>query len=139
MVEDKYSYLIPLLHKAQELFGYLSEPAMRLVSKGIKVPLSSLYGVATFYHFFTLNKRGKHTISVCLGTACYVKGAGDVLEKFKEYLKIELGQTTKDDKFTLECTRCIGACGLAPVVLVDEQVFSRVKPEEVKGILDKFE
>ncbi len=136
--EDKYSYLIPLLHKAQEMFGYLSIDAMKIISMGIKIPLSSVYGVATFYHFFTLNKKGEHSISVCLGTACYVKGAGEVLEKFKQALGIGLDQTTKDNKFTLECTRCIGACGLAPVVLIDGEVYSQVKPDDVEGILQKY-
>ncbi len=138
LADDKYSYLIPLLHKAQELFGYLPKDAMKIISMGVKVPLSSVYGVATFYHFFTLNKRGKYSISICLGTACYVKGAGDVMEKFKELLGIDVGQTTNDGIFTLECTRCIGACGLAPVVLVNEEVFSQVKPEDVKKIIDKY-
>jgi len=111
---------------------------MKIIAMGIKVPLSSVYGVATFYYFFTLNKKGRHSISVCLGTACYVKGAGEVLARFQELLGIELGHTTNDNKFTLECTRCIGACGLAPVVLIDEEVYSNVKPDDVSGILGKY-
>lgn len=130
--------LIPLLHEAQEIFGYLPEEVQRRVADGLEVPLSHVYGVATFYSLFSLKPRGEHKIGICLGTACYVRGAGAVLAELEEQLGIKVNDTTPDGKFTLEITRCIGACGLAPVMTIDEDVYGRLVPEKIKEILDKY-
>ncbi|HAR63800.1 MAG: ferredoxin [Candidatus Margulisiibacteriota bacterium] len=137
---EKYqkSYLIPVLHRAQELFGYLSDEVMNFVSLKMQIPTSRIYGVATFYHFFSLKPKGEVKVNVCLGTACYVKGAGDVVRETERELGIKMGDTTKDGKFSLECTRCIGACGLAPVVLVNDKVYSKVTPKQIKGIIKEY-
>jgi NADH:ubiquinone oxidoreductase subunit E len=132
------SYLIPVMHHAQTLFGFLSVEVMDFISCQMQVPTSKIYGVATFYHFFNLHAKGKHQISVCLGTACYVKGSGEVVREFENQLGVKLSETTADGKFSLDCTRCIGACGLAPVVLVGDKVYSRVTTKDVKKILSEY-
>ena len=134
----KRSNLIPSLHKAQQLFGYLSTEVMDFISAILQVPTSRIYGVATFYHYFHLKPKGDVRVNVCLGTACYVKGAGDVASEFEQELGIPMGGTTKDNKFSLECTRCIGACGLAPVVLVNDKVYSKVTVKDVKRIMSEY-
>ena len=130
--------LINVLHKAQSIFGYLPAEVQEIISKELKVPLAKVYGVVTFYSFFTMTPKGRHPISICTGTACYVRGAEKVLDEFKRHLEIKVGETTADGKFSLSCLRCVGACGLAPVVLVGEKTYGRVSPEGVKEILDEY-
>lgn len=130
--------LMPVLHETQELFGYLPEEAQKKISEELNVPLAEIYGVATFYSRFTLKPRGKHTISVCLGTACYVQGAQAVFERLQKELDIEPGDTSKDMRFTLLGTRCLGCCGLAPVITVDEDVYGKLKPDDIPDILSKY-
>src|SRR5690554_7994103 len=130
--------LIPVLHQAQLIFGYLSKDVQIKIAEGLDVPLSEVYGVVTFYSFFSLKPQGKYTIGVCLGTACYVKGAEALLEKIKETLKISDGETTSDGLFTLDTTRCVGACGLAPVMTVGDDVYGRLTPERISEILERY-
>lgn len=122
--------LIEVLHKAQESFGYLEEDVLLYVARGLKLPLSRVYGVATFYHLFSLKPSGTHTCVVCLGTACYVKGSGQVLEALEQKTGIHQGETTPDGQMSLMSARCIGACGIAPAVVFDGTVAGKVKPEE---------
>ncbi len=136
--ERSDSQLIAVLHKAQELFGYLSKETMEMVSQKMSIPSSHIWGVATFYHFFNLKPRGKHSISVCLGTACYIKGADAVLKAVKDELKIGVGETTEDKIFTLHETRCVGTCGLAPVMMVDDKVYGELTPKKVVEVLRKI-
>lgn len=131
--------LIPVLHEAQEVYGYLPIEVQKKISDGLNIPLSEIYGVVTFYTQFSLKPKGKYKINVCLGTACYVKGAGLILDKFKEKLKIEVGECTDDGKFSLDACRCIGACGLAPVLTINEEVFGRLVADDVENILKKYE
>jgi len=130
--------LINVLHKAQSLFGYLPAEVQEIISRELKVPLAKVYGVVTFYSFFTMVPRGEHPISICMGTACYVRGAEKVLDEFKRKLKIQVGETTPDGKFSLNCLRCVGACGLAPVVMVGEKTYGRVSPDGVEEILNEY-
>lgn len=130
--------LIPVLHGIQELYGYLPEEVLREVSGELEIPLTEIYGVATFYHFFSLKPKGEHIIRVCLGTACYVKGSQLIINRLTQELGIEVGETTKDNKFTLEATRCLGACGLAPVMTIDNKIYGRVTLEDVRRILDEY-
>ena len=130
--------LIPALHVAQGLFGHIPRSALMHISEALDIPPSEVYGVVTFYHFFTTQPRGKHTIRVCLGTACYVRGGKRVLEAFKQKLGIDVGETTPDGRFTLEVARCFGACGLAPAVRVDDDVHRRVKPAKIGAILEQY-
>ncbi|MCY6371454.1 NADH-quinone oxidoreductase subunit NuoE [Clostridium ganghwense] len=130
--------LIPILHQIQELYGYLPEEALHLVSKELKISMSEIYGVATFYSLFTLEPKGKHVIRVCMGTACYVKGSQSIVEKLNSILGIEVGKTTKDGKFTLEAARCLGSCGLAPVMMIDDRVYGKVTPDDVIKILEEY-
>lgn len=130
--------LMKALQKAQEIYGYLPiEVQMRIADK-FDVPLEEIYGIATFYAQFNLNPKGENTIGICLGTACYVKGSGDILKKFSERLHIEPGQTTEDRKFTLDATRCIGCCGLAPVLTVNDEVYGKLTVDDVDKILAKY-
>lgn len=131
--------LIPVLHEAQELFGYLPEKVQQMIADGLGHSLAEVYGVATFYSRFTLEPKGKYNIQICLGTACYVKGADKVLEKLESVLKIKAGETTPDGKFSIQDTRCVGACGLAPVMVINEEVYGKVTPDMVEGILAKYE
>ncbi|HMM00328.1 MAG TPA: NAD(P)H-dependent oxidoreductase subunit E [Bacilli bacterium] len=138
-ISDEEGTNLIVLQKAQGIFGFLPIEVLKHISDYKHVPLSELYGVATFYSQFTLTKRGKHTISICLGTACYVRGAQKVLDKVRDILKIEVGETTEDGLFTLENARCLGCCGLAPVMMIDEQVYANlVDLEKIPGILDKY-
>ena len=134
---NKPGELINVLHECQHLHGYLPEEMQRIIARKLGVPASKVYGVVTFYSFFTMTPKGKHPISVCLGTACYVRGSERLLEEIKRILGIEVGETTPDGKFSLDCLRCVGACGLAPVVMVGEHVFGRLDPKDVKKILDE--
>ena len=131
--------LIPVLQTTQNLFGYLPERALRLISKELKKPYSEVAGVVGFYSYFSTTPKGKYTIRVCLGTACYVRGGQDVLKALQKQLNVGIGGTTPDKKFSLEVGRCFGACGLAPVVMVGDQTFQRVKPNSVGEILNSFE
>lgn len=130
--------LMPVMQKAQDIYGYLPIEVQTMIADGMEVPLEKVYGVATFYSQFALNPKGKYQISVCLGTACYVKGSGDVYAKIEEILGIKGGECTPDGKFSLDACRCVGACGLAPVMMVNDEVFGRLKPDDVKGILEQF-
>ena len=130
--------LINVLHEAQHEFGYLPAEVQDVIAHNLKVPVAHVYGVVTFYTFFTMVPKGEHPISICTGTACYVRGAEKVLEEFKKELNIKVGETTPDGKFSINCLRCVGACGLAPVVLVGERVYGRVSPDGVKNILDEY-
>ncbi len=129
--------LIPALHIAQGLLGYLPRSALRHISEALDLPMSEVYGVVSFYHFFTTRPRGRHTIRVCLGTACYVRGGKKVLEAIKRKLGIDVGETTPDGEFTLEVARCFGACGLAPAVMIDDDVHRRVKSAKVGALLGR--
>ncbi len=137
--KDQDGALIPVLHKAQEIYGYLPIEVQTMIADGLSVPLAEVYGVVTFYTQFSLNPKGEYKIGVCLGTACYVKGSGDISDKFKELLKIDVDGCTSDGKFSLEATRCIGACGLAPVFTVNEDVYGRITADDVAGILAKYQ
>jgi NADH:ubiquinone oxidoreductase subunit E len=130
--------LIPVLHQAQLLFGYLPHDVQVRIAEELDLPLSEVYGVSSFYSFFSLKPRGKYTVSVCMGTACYVKGAPALLEKIRETLQIEDGETTEDGLFTLDTTRCVGACGLAPVLTIGDDVYGRLTPEKVPEILERY-
>ncbi len=137
-LSEKKGALISVLHKAQEVFGYLPEEVQRFVSEKLNLPLSKVYGVVTFYSFFTMKPKGKYPISVCMGTACYVRGSEKVLKELKKMLNIEVGETTADGKFSIDALRCIGACGLAPVIMVGEKVYGNVTPEQVKDIMAEY-
>ena len=130
---------IPVLHEAQDIYGYLPIEVQEMISEGLDVPLAEIYGIVTFYTQFSLNPKGQFEIGVCLGTACYVKGSGDFLEKIKSILGIDVGECTPDGRFSLTATRCVGACGLAPVVTINEDVYGRLTVDEVAGILKKYE
>ena len=130
--------LISVLHEAQEVYGYLPLSVQKKISEGLNIPLSEIYGVITFYTQFSLNPKGKYKIQLCLGTACYVKGANLVLDKLKEELGIDVGQCTEDGQFSLEACRCIGACGLAPVMTINDDVYGRLVPDDIKGIIEKY-
>jgi len=136
--DNKPGELINVLHKTQEHFGYLPAEIQEVVAQELNVSVAKVYGVVTFYSFFTMLPKGKHPISICTGTACYVRGADNVLQEFKRQLNIEVGQTTDDGKFSLSGLRCVGACGLAPVVLVGDKTYGRVSPEGVKTILEEY-
>ena len=130
--------LMPVLQGAQEIYGYLPIEVQKLVSEHLEVPLEEVYGVSTFYSQFSLNPKGKYKISVCLGTACYVKGSGEVFDKLSECLGIKGGECTADGKFSLEACRCIGACGLAPVLTINDDVYGRLVADDIPGILEKY-
>ncbi len=132
------SQLIRVLHRVQGHYGHLGREQMDAVAQLLQVPASKVTGVATFYHFFRLEPRGKYMISVCLGTACYVKGAERVADRLQEELGIHFGETTKDGLFSLNATRCVGTCGLAPVVVVEDKVYGDMTPDQVPAILEKY-
>ena len=130
--------LMPVLQKAQEIYGYLPIEVQKIIARGLDIPLAEVYGVVTFYAQFTLNPKGNYRVAVCLGTACYVKGSGDILDRISARLGIESGGITPDGKFSLDATRCIGACGLAPVMTINEDVYGRLALDDVDGILEKY-
>ena len=130
--------LMPVMQKAQEIYGYLPIEVQVMIAEGLNVPLSEVYGVATFYSQFSLFPKGQYKISVCLGTACYVKGAGDVFTRLCTELKIQGGECTPDGKYSLDDCRCIGACGLAPVMTINDDVYGRLTPDMIPGILAKY-
>ncbi len=137
--KDKPGSLIPVLQQAQEVCGYLPHSVQRYIAKGMKMSPSVVFGVATFYSYFTLVPRGKHVIRVCLGTACYVKRSEEIIEKIKSELDIEIGEITRDKKYSLEAVRCLGACGLAPVVVVDHDTYGDVAATKVMDLIRKYE
>ncbi|MCE5323893.1 NADH-quinone oxidoreductase subunit NuoE [bacterium] len=132
------SALIAILHHAQGMYSYLSKEVMEHIAQMTEVPAAEIYGVATFYSFFKHVPQGKHRISVCMGTACYIRGGAKILEALENMLDIKQGETTEDMLFTLGQTRCIGACGLAPVMMIDDKVYGRVQPEKLKDILAEY-
>lgn len=130
--------LINVLHKTQESFGYLPAEVQEVIAEKMDIYAAKVYGVVTFYSFFTMIPKGEHPISICTGTACYVRGAETVLGEFKKQLNIEVGETSADGKFSLSCLRCVGACGLAPVVQVGDRTYGRVAPDDVENILKEY-
>ncbi len=131
--------LMPVLQKAQDIYGYLPVEVQNAIADGLEIPVSEVFGVATFYSQFLLNPKGQYPVAICLGTACYVKGSGKLMEEAERLLGIENGGLTPDFKFSLEATRCIGACGLAPVLTIGEDVYGRLTPDMLKGILAKYQ
>ena len=131
--------IMPVLQKAQDIYGYLPVEVMDIIAKGLEVPMEEIYGVASFYSQFSLNPKGDVTIAVCLGTACYVKGSGDLINKISEIIGIEAGETSSDGKWSLDATRCIGACGLAPVLTVNDEVYGRLTVDDIPGIVSKYQ
>ena len=130
--------LMPVLQQAQEIYGYLPVEVQRMIALKMDVSIEEVYGVSTFYSQFVLNPKGEVSIAVCLGTACYVKGSGDILDKITQILGRPAGSTTPDGKYSLEATRCIGACGLAPVLTINNEVYGRLVPADMEGILAKY-
>ena len=130
--------LMPVLQQAQEIYGYLPIEVQRMIAHKMDVSIEEVYGVSTFYSQFVLNPKGEVAIAVCLGTACYVKGSGDILDKITQILGLPAGSTTPDGKYSLEATRCIGACGLAPVLTINNEVYGRLVPADMEGILAKY-
>lgn len=135
---DRDGKVMLVLHEVQEYLGYIPYEAQRIIAEGLNIPMSDIYGVVTFYSRFSLKPVGKYKIGVCLGTACYVKGADKILEKVEQKLGIKSGETTDDGKFSIAAMRCLGACGLAPVMTINEDVYGKLTPEEIYGILDKY-
>jgi NADH:ubiquinone oxidoreductase subunit E len=138
LYKDKEGSLIQVLHLAQEIYGYLPLELQEFISRGMNIPLSEVSGVVSFYSFFSTVPRGEHTIRVCLGTACYVRGGKKIVEYLQERLGVELGGTTNDGKFTFEVARCIGACGLAPAMMIDDTVYKQVNVNKLDKILEQY-
>lgn len=138
-LKDTAGALMPILQYAQEIFGYLPIEVQTMISDETGIPLEKIYGVATFYSQFSLQPKGQYRISVCLGTACYVKGSGDIFKKLEELLGITNGECTPDGKFSLDSCRCVGACGLAPVMMINDEVYGRLTVDDVPTILAKYE
>lgn len=138
MYDNEPRELINILHETQHEFGYLPAEVQDVIAHNLHISVAQVYGVVTFYSFFSMIPKGEHPISICTGTACYVRGAEKVLEEFKRELNVKVGETTPDGKFSINCLRCVGACGLSPVVLVGERVFGRVSPDSVKAIIDEY-
>ena len=137
--KGKSGGLIPVLEQAQEILEYIPISVQERVAEGLNLPLSRVYGVVTFYSFFTMTPRGKHTVRVCLGTACYVRGGKHIAKNIEKLLHIKEGETTEDKLFTYETVRCLGACGLGPVVVVDGEIHGRMKPAKIKGLLAQYD
>lgn len=137
-VKNTQGILMQTLQKAQDIFGYLPLEVQKFISEETNIPLADIYGVVTFYTQFTVVEKGKHKVGVCLGTACYVKGSQDVMDKLVDELNVKVGQTTDDKLFTLEATRCLGCCGLAPVMTVDEDVYGNMDPKKVPEVIAKY-
>ena len=136
--EHPDSCLIAVLHRAQGLYGYLPVEVMDEVAEAMEIPTAHIWGVATFYHYFNLNPPGQHVISICLGTACYVRGAGQILQVLKDELKIDLGEVTPDGLFSLQPARCLGACGLAPVVMIDDKIHGDLTSKKMVQLLNQY-
>jgi NADH:ubiquinone oxidoreductase subunit E len=131
--------LIRVLQQAQGLIGYLPVPVLKTISRDLKIPISEVYGIVSFYHFFTMVPKGRHVIQVCMGTSCYVKGGQRILDTLRKDLRLEPGGITRDGKFSLETVRCLGCCGLSPVMAVGEDIHRKVKPSELKGIMSSYD
>ena len=138
-LRDQPGSLMPIMQKAQEIYGYLPIEVIRHIAFGLEVPVEEVYGVASFYSQFTLNPKGDISIAVCLGTACYVKGSGNIIAKVSEVIGVEPGATSPDGKYSLDATRCVGACGLAPVMTINNDVYGRLVPSDVKDIIAKYQ
>ena len=138
LYQGKRNSLIQVLHLAQEIYGYLPLKVQQFISAAMNIPVSEISGVVSFYSFFATKPRGKHTIRVCMGTACYVRGGKKVVERLRELLGIDIGDTTPDGKFSLEIARCIGACGLAPAMMIDDTVYKQVNPNRIESILASY-
>lgn len=137
-LSEKKGALIPVLHKAQNLFGYLPKEVQLFICEKLDVPTSKIYGVVSFYSFFTMKPRGQFVINICTGTACFVRKADAVVKEFEKHLKVSVGETSKDGLYTLEALRCVGACGLAPVVIVNDKIYGHVEKKDVKKILAEY-
>ena len=137
-VKNSQGVTMQILQKAQGIFGYLPLEVQQFISDETNIPLADIYGVVTFYTQFSTEEKGKHKIGVCLGTACYVKGSQEIMDKLAEELNVKVGKTTEDRVFTLEATRCLGCCGLAPVMMIDDDVYGRMEPKKIKEILEKY-
>ena len=137
-MKDVQGNLIPIMQKAQDIYGYLPIEVQTIIAREMDIPLEKIYGISTFYAMFTLEPKGKYQIAVCLGTACYVKGSGDVYAKLENVLGLKGGGCTPDGKFSLEACRCLGACGLAPVMMINGEVYGRLTPDQIPGILAKY-
>lgn len=137
-LRDEKGCLMPIMQRAQDIYGYLPYEVQKIISDNLKVPMEKIYGVATFYAQFCLNPKGKFHVSVCLGTACYVKGSGEIFEELKKELGIDEGECTPDGMFSLDTCRCVGACGLAPVMLVNDDVYGKITADDVKDIIGKY-
>ena len=129
---------MPVMQQAQEIFGYLPEEVQIIIAEGMGIPLEEVYGISTFYSLYNLNPKGQYQITVCLGTACYVKGSQSILDKISARLGCPVGSITADGKYSLDATRCVGACGLAPVMMINDDVYGRMTPDQVDGILEKY-
>ena len=136
--KDEKGALMPVLQEAQEIFGHVPLDVQEIIAEGLKTTLSEVYGVATFYSQFSLEPRGEYVIGVCMGTACYVKGSQKILDKLEEEIGVTAGKTTVDGRFTLQATRCLGACGLAPVMMVNDEVYGRLTADEIPQIVNKY-
>lgn len=136
--KEQEGALMPVMQKAQEIYGYLPIEVQKMIAKGLDCPLEQVYGVSTFYSQFNLEPTGEHLIRVCMGTACYVRGSQDILSELERQLEIEAGHTTPDGRFTLEATRCLGCCGLAPVIMIDDDVYGRLTAQGIKDVLAKY-
>ncbi|MCD7866259.1 MAG: NAD(P)H-dependent oxidoreductase subunit E [Clostridiales bacterium] len=137
-LKDQKGSLMPIMQKAQDIYGYLPQEVQQIISDNTGVPMAKIFGVATFYSQFTLFPKGEHKISVCLGTACYVKGSGQIYDRLQEILEIGGGECTPDGKFSLDACRCVGACGLAPVMMIDEEVYGRLTVDDIADILRRY-
>jgi len=137
-LEGHEGAIMQILQEAQEIYGYLPQEVLEMISRETGTPLEELYGIATFYAQFSFNPKGRYKIAVCLGTACYVKGAGDIFDRISKRLGIKSGECTDDGKFSLEACRCIGACGLAPVIMINEEVYGRLNVDEVDKVIGKY-
>ena len=137
-LKDQPGCLMPICQQAQQIYGYLPEEVQKMIAEGLNIPMAEVYGVVTFYSQFALNPKGKYAISVCLGTACYVKGSGDIYNKLEEKLGIKGGQCTNDRLFSLDACRCIGACGLAPVFTINDDVYGRITADQLDEVLAKY-
>lgn len=136
--KHKQGNLIQILHNVQEINGHIPLELQKLIAETLNIPLSEISGVISFYSFFSTEPRGEHTIRVCLGTACYVRGGKRIIKRLEELLNVKIGETTKDGKFTFEIARCIGACGLAPAMMIDDTVYKQVNPNKLESILAKY-
>lgn len=137
--KDTKGALIQVLHETQDIYGYLPIEVQRMISEKMNIPLAEVYGVVSFYTQFSINPKGDNQINVCMGTACYVKGSSEILDKFRTRLSIDVDECTEDGKYSLHACRCVGACGLAPVVTINDEVYGRLTAEEIDAIIDKYD